>query len=63
VRDALSEKEVNPKVVAAAWERWMPGIPSTYDCQDILAAMAPRPLLILGGDSDPVAPIEGARGL
>jgi pimeloyl-ACP methyl ester carboxylesterase len=61
VRDDLGEKEVTPKVVAAAWERWMPGIPGKYDCQDILGAMAPRPLLILGGDSDPVAPIEGAR--
>lgn len=61
VRDALGEKEVNPKVVATAWDRWMPGIPSRYDCQDILGAMAPRALLILGGDSDPVAPIEGVR--
>jgi dienelactone hydrolase len=61
VRDALGEKEVNPKVVAAAWDRWMPGIPKEFDCQDLLAAMAPRPLLILGGDSDPVAPLEGAK--
>jgi len=61
VRDTMGEKEVTPAVVAAAWERWMPGIPRIYDCQDILAARAPRPLLILGGDSDPVAPIEGAR--
>jgi len=61
VRDALGEKEVNPKVVAAAWDRWMPGIPKAFDCQDILAAMAPRPLLILGGDSDQVAPLEGAK--
>jgi dipeptidyl aminopeptidase/acylaminoacyl peptidase len=57
----LGEKEVTPKVVATAWEHWMPGIPRIYDCQDILSAMAPRPLLILGGDSDPVAPIEGTR--
>jgi dienelactone hydrolase len=61
VRDDLGEKEVNRRVVAAAWERWMPGVPSRFDCQDILAAFAPRPLLILGGDSDPVAPLAGAR--
>lgn len=61
VRDALGEKEVTPKVVAAAWERWLPGIPSKDDCQDILAARAPLPLLILGGDSDPVAPLPGVK--
>lgn len=61
VKDALGEPEVNRKVVAAAWETWLPGIPKEFDCQDILAAMAPRPLLILGGDSDPVAPLEGAK--
>jgi dienelactone hydrolase len=61
VRVALGEPEINPRVVAAAWSRWLPGIPERYDCQDILAAMAPRPLLILNGDSDPVAPIEGVR--
>jgi dienelactone hydrolase len=61
VKEDLGEQEVTPKVVAAAWQRWLPGIPAKYDCQDILGAMAPRPLLILGGDSDPVAPLEGAR--
>lgn len=61
VRTELKEKEITPKVVAAAWQRWLPGIPAKYDCQDLLGAMAPRPLLILGGDSDPVAPLEGAK--
>lgn len=61
VKAELGEKEVTPRVVAAAWQRWLPGIPEKYDCQDLLSAMAPRPLLILGGDSDPVAPLEGAR--
>lgn len=61
VRDAMGETEVTPKVVASAWEHWMPGIPAKYDCQDILSARAPLPLLILGGDSDPVAPIEGVH--
>jgi pimeloyl-ACP methyl ester carboxylesterase len=61
VRDQMGEPEVNRKVVAAAWERWMPGVPMEFDCQDVLAAFAPRPLLIIGGDSDPVAPLEGAK--
>ena len=61
VRDAMGETEVNRKVVAAAWEKWLPGIPSKFDCQDVLAAFSPRPLLILGGDTDPVAPLEGAN--
>ncbi len=61
VRKDMGETEITPKVVATAWEHWLPGIPSRYDCQDILGAMAPRPLLILGGDSDPVAPLEGTR--
>lgn len=61
VKVELGEKEITPKVVAAAWQRWLPGIPKKYDCQDLLGAMAPRPLLILGGDSDPVAPLEGAK--
>ena len=61
VRDAMGEPGVNRKVVAVAWQKWLPGIPKDFDCQDLLAAMAPRPLLILGGDSDPVAPLDGAK--
>ena len=60
VKTAMKEPQVNRKVVAAAWQAWLPGIPKDFDCQDILAVMAPRPLLILGGDSDPVAPLDGA---
>lgn len=60
-RQALGEPEVNRRVVEAAWERWLPGIPKRWDCQDVLAAMAPRALLVVNGDSDPVAPIEGVR--
>ena len=61
VKAELREPEITPKVVAAAWQRWLPGVPAKYDCQDILSAMAPRPLLVIGGDSDPVAPLEGAQ--
>ncbi|MCC2670886.1 MAG: Dienelactone hydrolase family protein [Armatimonadetes bacterium] len=61
VKAELGEKEVTPKVVAEAWRRWLPGIPEKFDCQDLLAAFAPKPLLILNGDSDPVAPLEGVK--
>jgi dienelactone hydrolase len=61
VKDAMGEKEITPKVVAAAWKQWMPGVPDTYDSPEILAAMAPRPLLMINGDSDPVAPLEGLQ--
>ncbi len=53
------EREVTPRLVAEAWERWMPGIPSRWDAQDLLAAFAPRPLLCLNGETDPVAPLPG----
>lgn len=61
VRNDLGEATVTPKVVAAAWHKWLPGIPDKWDCQDILGAMAPRPLLILNGETDDVAPIEGVH--
>lgn len=61
VAAALGEPEVNRRVVEEAWRRWTPGIPDRFDCQDVLASMPPRPLLILNGDSDPVAPLEGQR--
>jgi dienelactone hydrolase len=61
VKTHLGEKEVTPKVVAEAWRRWLPGIPEKYDCQDLLAAFAPKPLLILNGDTDPVTPLEGVK--
>lgn len=59
VREALGEPEVNARVVTAAWSRWVPGVPDRWDCQDILSAFAPKPLLVIGGDSDPVAPLPG----
>jgi pimeloyl-ACP methyl ester carboxylesterase len=61
VKAALNEAEITPKVVAEAWRRWLPGIPYDYDCQDLLAAFAPRPLLAVNGDSDPVAPLDGVK--
>lgn len=61
VAAAMGEKEITARVVREAWKKWHPGIPETYDCQDLLAAFAPRPLLLINGDSDPVAPLEGLK--
>jgi pimeloyl-ACP methyl ester carboxylesterase len=61
VKDMLHEPEVNPRVVAAAWSKWVPGVPDRWDCQDVLAAFAPKPLLIIAGDSDPTALMPGLQ--
>ncbi|MBM3457632.1 MAG: hypothetical protein FJX77_03745, partial [Armatimonadetes bacterium] len=56
-----SEKEPTRRTVREAWQRWHPGIPDTWDCQDLLGAFAPRPLLLINGDQDAVAPLPGVR--
>lgn len=57
----LSEPEVNAKVCRALWNKVVPGILDEFDCPSMLRAIAPRPLLIIGGDQDPNCPVEGAR--
>ena len=61
VKDALGEPEVNPRVVAAAWSKWVPGVPDKWDSPDVLAAFAPKPLLMINGDTDPTAPMPGVE--
>jgi dienelactone hydrolase len=57
----LGAPGVNAKVCRALWNKVVPGILSEFDCPNMLRAIAPRPLLIIGGDKDPNCPIEGAR--
>ncbi len=57
----LGAAEPTRSVVAEVWRRWHPGVPETWDCQDLLGAFAPRPLLLLNGDQDPVAPLPGLQ--
>ncbi len=57
----LGEPEVNAKVCRALWNKVVPGILDEFDCPQMLAAIAPRPLLILNGEKDPNCPLEGAR--
>lgn len=40
---------------------WMPKMLCYFDTQDILAACAPRPILIIAGRKDHSFPIEGAK--
>lgn len=57
----LGETRVNAKVVRAFWDKLLPGILDEFDGPYMLAAIAPRPLLILAGEKDPANPLEGAR--
>lgn len=57
----LGEASVNSKVVRAFWDKLLPGITEEFDGPNMLAAIAPRPLLILSGEKDPANPLEGAQ--
>jgi dienelactone hydrolase len=57
----MGEPEVNAKVCRALWDKVVPGILNDFDCPNMLRAIAPRPLLIIGGERDPINPVEGAR--
>jgi len=61
VAESLGEKEVNARVVREAWSRVLPGILDRFDCPQMLAAIAPRPLLILNGEKDDRCPLEGVE--
>ena len=57
----LGETSVNAKAVRAFWNKLLPGILEDFDCPTMLRAIAPRPLLILSGETDPGNPLEGAK--
>ena len=40
---------------------YIPGITQWFDMGDLCGLCAPRPLLIVNGDEDPIFPIEGAK--
>ena len=41
--------------------RWRPGIYGEFDAPAMLPLIAPRPLLVINGDSDPRTPIAGVK--
>jgi hypothetical protein len=43
------------------YARVVPGIDGRFDGPAMLSAIAPRPLLVINGDSDPNTPIPGVR--
>lgn len=52
---------VTTDVVRAVWDRIVPGLATEFDAEETLAAIAPRPLLILNGADDPRCPAKGVR--
>lgn len=66
-RDALeaaareSKTPVNASFVRQFYDRVAPGIYGEFDAPAMLPLIAPRPLLVINGDSDPRTPMAGVR--
>lgn len=52
---------VDAPFVRRFYDRVVPGIYSDFDAPAMLPLIAPRPLLVINGDSDPRTPLEGVR--
>ena len=50
-----------PDFVREFYARVVPGIDGKFDAPVMLALVAPRPLLVINGDSDANTPIAGVR--
>jgi dienelactone hydrolase len=67
IREALAtaadEKKVsvNAAFVRQFYDRVAPGIYAEFDAPLMLPLIAPRPLLVINGDSDPRTPLAGVR--
>jgi dienelactone hydrolase len=59
-RDARVEK-VDAAFVRRFYDRVVPGIYAEYDAPSILRLIAPRPLLVINGDSDRRTPLPGVQ--
>jgi dienelactone hydrolase len=51
--------EINADFVRKFYDRVVPGIHKEFDGPEILPLIAPRPLLVINGDSDPRTPMPG----
>jgi dienelactone hydrolase len=60
-RADLGEPAVNARVYREVWERLTPGLLDRFDGPRLLPLIAPRPLLVLNGEKDPLVPVEAAR--
>jgi fermentation-respiration switch protein FrsA (DUF1100 family) len=56
--DAVVAK-TNTAFVKAFYDRVVPGIYSEFDGPEMMALIAPRPLLVINGDSDKHTPLPG----
>lgn len=52
---------VDSAFVRRFYDRVVPGIYGDYDADSMLALIAPRPLLVINGDSDPRTPLPGVE--
>ena len=53
--------EVNAEFVRKFYDRVVPGIISQFDGPEMLPLIAPRPLLVINGDSDARTPLPGLK--
>jgi dienelactone hydrolase len=58
---ADSQLSVNTAFVRKFFQRIAPGLVDTFDGPAMLPLIAPRPMLIVNGDSDPRSPLGGVR--
>ena len=67
IRDSLAaaadeaKTTVNATFVRRFYDHVAPGIYGEFDAPSMLPLIAPRPLLVLNGDSDPRTPLAGVR--
>jgi dienelactone hydrolase len=53
--------EINAAFVRRFYDRVVPGIYGELDAPSVLQLIAPRPLLVINGDSDPRTPLAGVQ--
>jgi len=58
---AESRETVNAAFVRRFYDRIAPGLVDKFDGPSMLPLIAPRPLLVVNGDSDPRSPLGGVR--
>jgi dipeptidyl aminopeptidase/acylaminoacyl peptidase len=55
------DMKVDAAFVRRFYDRVVPGIYGDYDAGSMLALIAPRPVLVINGDSDPRTPLTGVQ--
>ena len=58
-RDGL--RPIDAELVQEFYDRVVPGIYDEFDAPAMLPLIAPRPLLVINGDSDALTPLPGVR--